>query len=295
MKSAPAKPRRRLAEWLITMPSFAWLFILFLIPTLIIFAISFRTPDPFGGVGKEWSLEVIKNWGDFHYAAIIWRTIWISLVTTLLCIVIAIPTAYQIARSAEKWRKFLLLLIIVPFWTNFLIRIFAWKIVLHPEGVFKRILVALQLIENDTTLLYSSGAVLLVMVYTYLPFAVLPIYAAAEKFDFRLIEAARDLGARSLQAFMRIFLPGISRGVMTAVLMVFIPTLGAYVIPDLVGGPNSEMIGNKIAQRTFVDRNLPQASWLAALLTLAVLAPMLIVLSLQNRRKEKGSILTEGL
>ncbi len=168
------------------------------------------------------------------------------------------------ARASERRRRILLMLIIVPFWTSFLIRIFAWKSLLHPEGLVKKALVALGLAGPETSLLYNAGAVLLVMVYTYLPFAILPIYAAAEKFDFRLIEAARDLGARPFQAFRRVFLPGIRRGLLTAVLVVFIPALGSYVIPDLVGGPSSEMIGNKIAQRVFVDRNLPHASALSA-------------------------------
>jgi len=124
-----------------------------------------------------------------------------------------------------------------------------------------------------------------VLIYTHLPFAVLPIYAAAEKFDFRLMEAARDLGAGALRAFYSVFIPGIQRGLVTAFLVVFIPALGSYVIPDIMGGPSSEMIGNKIAQRTFSDRNWPHASGLAALLTLAVLGPMAVALMLQARRQ----------
>jgi spermidine/putrescine transport system permease protein len=187
------------------------------------------------------------------------------------------------ARVSPRWRRLLLLLVVVPFWTSFLIRVFAWKVLLHPDGLLRQILMWLHLVGPNTSLLYRPEAVLLVMVYTYLPFAILPIYAAAEKFDFRLIEAARDLGAHQLRAFFSVFLPGIRRGLMTAILVVFIPTLGSYVIPDIVGGPNSEMIGNKIAQRTFVDRNLPHASGLSALLTLAVLAPMTAALFMRRR------------
>lgn len=291
------KLRRRLkfVELLTSLPSLLWLTIFFLIPTLIIFLIAFRPADPFGGVGKGWTLETVSSIANLNYPDIIWRTIWISVVTTILCIVLAVPTAYQMARISEKWRQIVMLLIIIPFWTSFLIRIFAWKVMLHPEGIVKKVLVFFQLIHSDASLLYNPTAVILVMVYTYLPFAILPIYASAEKFNFSLMEAARDLGAHSLQAFFRIFVPGISRGIVTAVLMVLIPVLGAYVIPDIVGGPNSEMIGNKIAQRTFVDRNLPQASWLSAVLTLAVIAPMLIILSLQKRKKGKDLIFTEGL
>jgi spermidine/putrescine transport system permease protein len=188
------------------------------------------------------------------------------------------------ARVPLKWRQILLLLIIVPFWTNFLVRVFAWKELLHPEGMIKHGLLALGLVGPDTQLLYNEGAVLLVLVYTHLPFAVLPIYAAAEKFDFRLMEAARDLGATALRAFWNVFIPGIRRGLLTAVLVVFIPALGSYVIPDIMGGASSEMIGNKIAQRALSDRNLPHASGLSALLTLAVLGPMMFALLLQGRR-----------
>jgi spermidine/putrescine transport system permease protein len=131
------------------------------------------------------------------------------------------------------------------------------------------------------------------MIYTFLPFAILPIYAAAEKFDFRLIEAARDLGALPFQAFVSVFLPGIRRGLLTATLVIFIPALGSYVIPDLVGGPGGEMVGNKIAQRVFVDRNLPHASALSSLLVLAVLLPMAAVLTLQARREKAGPIIEE--
>jgi spermidine/putrescine transport system permease protein len=132
------------------------------------------------------------------------------------------------------------------------------------------------LLEPNQPLLFNSGAVILVSVYTYLPFAILPLYAAAEKFDFRLLEAARDLGAGALRSVFSIFIPGIATGIRTALLIVFIPMLGSYVVPDLVGGSNGQMIGNKIAQRNFSDRNLPSASALAAILSVAVLAPMLI-------------------
>ncbi len=279
-------------EWLLSLPSLTWLLLLFLLPTLLIFAISFKPPDQFGGFAPGWTLGTIKSLAQPNYPAIIWRTIYLSILTTVLCILMATPVGYVIARSKGKWRQILLLLVIVPFWTSFLVRIFAWKVLLHPDGVIKRVLLALHLVSADTSLLYNSGAVLLVMVYNFLPFAILPIYAAAAKFDFRLVEAAQDLGAHRFQSFMRVFIPGIWRGLITAVLMVFIPALGSYVIPDIVGGPSGEMIGNKIAQRVFVDRNLPHASGLSAFLTVAVLIPMTLVMLMQ-RRKQKAEPLIE--
>lgn len=278
------RERERLYEWLITLPSFVWLLALFVIPTAIVFVIAFRPADPYGGIGAGWTMETWGSLGNPNYPAIVWRTLWLSAATTVICLLFAIPTGYAIARVSRRWQQILLLLVIVPFWTSFLIRIFAWKVLLHPEGFLKQWLVALHLVSEKTSLLYNSGAVLLVLVYTHLPFAILPIYAAAEKFDFRLLEAARDLGAHQLRAFFSVFMPSIRRGVLTAILVVFIPALGSYVIPDIVGGPQGEMIGNKIAQRTFVDRNLPHAGALSALLTLVVLAPLGIMLVLQRRR-----------
>jgi spermidine/putrescine transport system permease protein len=282
--------RRRVREWLITAPSLLWLGLLFAVPTAMVLAIAFKPADLYGGVGPGFTLETLRGLWTASYVAIIWRTLWLSVLTTAICLVLAVPAGYYIARARPKWRRVLLLLVIVPFWTSFLIRIFAWKVLLHPEGYVKQFGVALGLAEEGTSLLYNVWAVLLVMVYTFLPFAILPVFAAAERFDFKLIEAARDLGARQFQAFTRIFLPGIRRGLLTAMLMVLIPALGTYVIPDIVGGPSGEMIGNKIAQRVFVDRNLPHASALAAALIAAVMLPMLAVFVLKRREKPTAII-----
>jgi spermidine/putrescine transport system permease protein len=288
------KRQNTINEWLISWPSFVWLVVLFVIPTVVVFAITFKPTDPYGGIGEGWTLETLRSLSNPNYPAIIWRTVWISVVTTVLCVAIAIPTGYCMARVAPRWRQWLLLLIIVPFWTSFLVRVFAWKVLLHPDGLVKKALVALHLISPDTLLLYNSEAVLLVMVYTYLPFAILPIYAATEKFDFHLVEAARDLGAHKLQAFVHVFIPGIRLGLLTAFLVVFIPALGSYVIPDIVGGMGSEMLGNKIAQRTFVDRQLPHASALSAFLTLAVLIPLLVIFWLPRKKGEKTPTIIEA-
>jgi len=275
--------RRRGHETLLTLPSFFWLSLFFLIPTFLVFILAFRPADPFGGIGRGWTTATIKGLADPQYLVIAWRTLWVSFLSTAICMLLAIPTGYAVARASERRRNLLLMLVIVPFWTSFLIRVFAWKSILHPEGLIKKILVFLGLVDPGASLLYNLGSVIMVTVYTFLPFAILPIYAAAEKFDFRLLEAARDLGARPFQAFRKVFLPGIRQGVVTAVLVVFIPALGSYVIPDIVGGPGSELLGNKIAQRVFVDRNLPLAGGLSIVLILAVLAPLFGVLALQRK------------
>jgi spermidine/putrescine transport system permease protein len=263
----------------------------FAVPTLLVFALSFRPADTLGGIGAGWTLQTWSHLSNPNYPSIIWRTIWISLAATVICILLALPCAYAMARAPVRWRAILTTLIILPFWTNFLIRVFAWRQLLHPNGPLKQILVSIGIITPDTLLLYNSGAVLLVSVYSFLPFAILPIYAAAEKFDFSLLEAARDLGARSMRAFISVFIPGIRRGLISAALMVFIPALGSYVIPDLVGGPTSELLGNKIAQRTFFDRNLPHASALSALLAAGVLIPLaLLALAMRKRPNERGGV-----
>jgi spermidine/putrescine transport system permease protein len=284
---------KKVQEWMVTAPSLVWLVLLFLIPTLVVFAIVFKPTDLYGGIGAGWTLQTLFSLGDPNYPVIIWRTLYLSILTTAACILLATPVGYCLARAGDRWRKMLLLLVIIPFWTSFLIRIFAWKNLLHPEGFIKKSLVFLHILRPETSLLYNGWAVWLVMVYTFLPFAILPIYAAAEKFEFRLMEAAQDLGAQRYQAFLHIFLPGIRRGLWTAILVVLIPALGSYVIPDIVGGPGGEMLGNKIAQRVFVDRNLPQASALSALLILAVLFPLLAVLVMQKKKGKASPLIEE--
>ncbi len=290
---ADASPKKRnlwqrilhhLNELMVTAPSFLWMVIFFLIPTILIFALSFRSTAPGGGIGEKWTLYTWQTISNPSYPEIVWRTIWLSVLTTALCIIISVPCAFAIARASRKIRHFLVGLIILPFWTSFLVRVFAWKTLLHPEGVISNIFISLGFIQPTEQLLYNSGAVLVVMIYTYLPFAILPLYAAAEKFDFSLIEAALDLGSTPLRAFIQIFVPGIKAGIYSATLMVLIPALGSYVVPDIVGGTDSEMVGSKIYQRAIPDRNLPHASALSALLFLGVLVPPFIAWCFIRRR-----------
>ncbi len=275
-------------ELLLTAPTLSWLVFFFAIPSLAVIFISFKPATISGGFGDGLSLDAWKALGNRNYPLILWRTVWLSIVTTVLCMAIALPIAYLLGRMSGRWRAILLMLIIVPFWTNFVIRVAAWRVMLHPEGIVRQTLISLGLIDSSTLLLYNEGAVLMVMVYTYLPFAILPLYAAAERFDFSLLDAARDLGAGKIAAFWKVFMPGISRGLMTATALVLIPALGSYLIPDLVGGPAGEMIGNKIAQRTLSDRNLPQAAALSVALLVITLVPLIAIFKLN--RKEAPSV-----
>jgi spermidine/putrescine transport system permease protein len=279
--------RKRLSEWGVTLPSFAWLTLFFVIPTVIVVSIAFHAAGPGGGIAPGFTMETWRSISNPNYPVIVWRTIWISAATTVACVILSLPCAYAIARMKFKWRAIVAGLIMLPFWTSFIVRVFAWRTLLNPEGFLQKVLITLGLATENTTLNYNSGAILVVSIYSFLPFAIMPIYTAAEKFDFSLLEAARDLGARSFFAFRKIFLPGIKRGVISAVLMVFIPAIGSYVIPDLVGGTDSELIGNKIYQRTFPDRNLPHASALATVTGLSVLVPLACVAWWLKRQDER--------
>lgn len=277
-------------QWVVTLPSLAWLCVFFMIPAVLVIVTAFRPADLEGGVGAGWTLATIEEVRDADYVPILWQTVWVSGLTTLACLTLGLPVAFYMARAEARLRQTLVMLVVIPFLSNFLIRIFAWKSLLHPEGPLTKGLVSLHLLPENAMLLNHTGTVLLVLIYTQLPFAILPLYAAAEKFDFSLLDAARDLGAGPWQAFSKVFMPGVRRGVISAAVMVFVCCLGQYVIPQMVGGTNDEMLGSKIAQRVFSDRNLPHASALAGGLMLAVLVPMLIVVIWQRlNRKEAAS------
>lgn len=276
--------KKRLEELLITLPSFTWLIFFFLIPTTLLFVLAFQ-PQP----GEEtWSASLLFHFFRPEYGPIIARTLFLSLLTSIVSVLLALPVGYFLAQIKKRWRNLFLFIFIVPFWISFLIRILAWKTVLHPEGYLKHFLFYLGLVSEETTLLYNSGAVFLVMVYTFLPFAIFPIYAASERFPFQLIEAALDLGASRFTAFWRVFVPGIRKGILAAALLVFVPAVGTYVIPDLVGGAYSDMLGNKIVAKALVERNLPLASALSALLGFLIVSFALPVLVL-SRGKSKSS------
>ena len=200
------------------------------------------------------------------FAMVVIRTLWISVLSTFLCILIAIPCGYAMAKS--KHQTFLLFLIIIPFWTNSLIRIYAWISILSTEGFINSLLIRLGLIDEGLKLIYNNGAVVLVLIYMYLPFAILPLFTTIDKFDFSLFDAARDLGATKLGSIVRVLFPNIKSGLSTAFIFTFIPIFGAYTVPLLVGGKDSTMIGNIIVDQVSKTRNWPLASAFSMILTL---------------------------
>ena len=314
-------PRSKKTEWFVTAPSFLWLLLFFAIPAVIVLAFTFHAKSPNGGVG-DWSFSTWRELVDPDYPAIVWKTLIVSFKVTLWCIVLALPCAYAIARMKKKYQAVVAGAIMLPFWTSFVVRVFAWKTMLHPDGWLQScyhawlhfklwitpcfvgtapapeaaggaqkclIGAANCLVDNaSTTILDSEMAVVLVSVYTFLPFAIMPLYTAAEKFDFSLLEAARDLGAKNFYAFCKIFIPGIWQGIVSAVLMVFIPAIGSYVIPQMVGGTNCILIGNKIFDRAMSNRNIPHASALAVLMAVSVLVPMGLAIWWKHRQNVRN-------
>lgn len=271
-------------QTVLTAPSFLWMLVLFAWPALHLLVMAFRPADVTGGVGAGWTWEAWTVFAEPGYLEVLWRTLWVSLVTTLGCLLLAVPVAWRISRASVQWRSWMLLLVVLPFWTSFLIRVYAWRVLLQANGPLATLLKSMGCIGEDAMLLYNPTAVVMVMIYTYLPMAVLPIYAAMEKFDPALLDAAADLGARPWQAFVKVVLPGIRKGLIAAALLVGIPCLGSYVVPDMIGGIDAEMLGNKIGQRLFSDRNLPQAAALAT--ALAMLALPAVVIALRRKPED---------
>jgi len=278
-----ARRERRWDRWLVIGPPLVYLLVFFAIPTLIMVLASFRTPGEFGGlaplVDESGKLDLnLDSYERFFtesvYAAVFLKSIVYALVTTLLCLLLAYPLAALIAQTGKKYRDLLLLLVILPFWSNFLIRVYAWMILLGPQAALARgVNGLLALVGHEPVpLLFSSFAVLVCLVYVHLPFMVLPLYANLEKHDRALLDAAQDLGAGAWQRFWRITFPLSLPGVYAGAALVFIPALGIFAIPDILGGPDDTLIGNLIKQQFLETRDWPFGSVLSIVLTLSALA-----------------------
>lgn len=264
-----------------TLPITIWLTFFFLIPMLIVLIYSFLKKGVYGGVEFELSFESFQIFLNPMFLKIIYKTLIISFIVTILTLIIAVPTSYFITKS--KYKEKLIYFIIIPFWTNFLIRIYAWMAILGNNGFINIFLKKIGLIDNSIQFLYNTGAVIFISIYTSLPFAILPLYATMDKFDFSLMEAARDLGATNKQAFFKIFIPNIKNGIITAGIFTFVPMLGSYVVPKLVGGVNSVFLGNIIARQLTETRNWPLASTISSVLILITMIFVVI-----NMIKRKG-------
>ncbi|GHV83705.1 spermidine/putrescine ABC transporter permease [Spirochaetia bacterium] len=262
-----------------------WLTCFFLAPLIIIIIYSFLKKGLYGGITPNFSLDAYTAIKNPNIALITVRTIVTASIATVITIIIAMPCGYFMARSRNQ--TFLLLLIIIPFWTNFLIRVFAWMNIMGNQGFLNVFLMRIGLTNEYISFLYNPKAVILVLVYMYLPYAILPLFSSIDKFDFSLLEAARDLGASKPKAILKVMFPNIRSGVYTAVLFTFIPIFGAYAVPLLVGGMDSYMLGNVIADQLTKSRNWPLASAISMVLTVVTTAGVMVMLGMQKKEAKR--------
>jgi len=272
-----------------------WLAAFFLLPFVIVLAISLVPATdgqpPFASplVAANLTLDGYRLLaGDDLYAIAFLNSARIAATSTLLALLIGYPMAYAITRAPAAWRGPLLLLVILPFWTSFLIRVYAWMVLLRPTGLINSALLALGVIHEPLPLIANEFAVHLGIVYSYLPFMVLPLYAALERLDPSLLEAAFDLGCRPSRAFWRITVPLSAPGIAAGCLLVFIPAVGEFVIPDLLGGPSTPMIGRVLWTEFFANRDWPTASAVAVALLVVLVGPIVIFQALERRAAEKA-------
>ena len=256
-------------------PVTIWLGLFFLVPLLLILAYSFGTPGIYGGITLGFNPGNYLKVFDPLYLEIVGRTFFIAALNTLLCLALGYPLAYFIVFKGRRWRNALVLLVMVPFWTSLLIRAYAWVVILGGNGVANRTLQFLGITDEPLTLIFTPEAVLMGMVYSYLPFMVLPLYAALEKFDTRLKEAAQDLGASRWHTFWKVTFPLSMPGVIAGSILVFIPSAGEFVIPDLLGGSRTVMTGNLIQNQFLQARDWAFGSALSVMLAVLLLGAIM--------------------
>lgn len=266
MNNLQQEKRGRRLGIIYSAPMGIWLTLFFLIPLSIIILYSFLKKGLYGGVEWEFTLTAYKQMLNPNFMRVFWRTLWVATFATVITILLALPCGYAMARSRHQ--VFWLGMVIIPFWTNSLIRIYAWIAILSSEGFVNETLRTLGIIKESLPLIYNQGAVITVLIYMYIPFAILPLFTTIDKFDFQLLEAARDLGASKPESIVKVLMPNIRGGIVTAVIFTFIPIFGAYTVPLLVGGKDSYMIGNIIVDQVTKTRNWPLASAFSLIITL---------------------------
>ena len=286
---------------------YVWLFVFFLLPFLILLYISFvdqgESINPFKPIWDPetgiLSLKYENYWTIFRdaeggelfktiYIEAYLRSIWYALCTAVLCLLIGYPFAYFIARSAPSVRPALLMMVMLPFWTSFLLRVYAWKGILADQGVINQLLMGIGIIDEPIQMLYTNVSMLVGMTYVYLPFMILPLYANLVKMDFRLLEAAYDLGTSPFKAFWLVTVPLSKAGIVAGFMLVFIPAVGEFVIPSLLGGPENIMIGRVVWDEMFTSNNWPRASALAVVMILLIIVPLAVYYHYTGDRTEGG-------
>ena len=258
-------------------PALFWLGLFFVAPLIIVLVVSFSKRSLLGVVEYDFNLSNYQRvFTDVIYLRILWKSVWLAIVNTVLCLIIAYPFAFYIARQSPRRQNFLIFLVMIPFWTNFLIRTYALIFILRDTGLLNNILIALGVIDEPLVIMFTQTAVMIGLLYGYLPFAVLPLYASIEQLDFNYVQAAQDLGANNVKVFLRVILPLTMPGVIAASIITFIPSLGAYVTTDLMGGSNTYLIGNLLQQQFMTVRDWPFGAALGVILMLMVLGATMI-------------------
>ena len=276
-KSAQRKESRR--GFLLAFPSYLYLVIFFVLPLVIVLVYSFATRNRFGGTDLSgWNFDSYERIAEPIVRTILYRSLWLAFLTTLICLVIAYPFAYFLTTRRPSIRNVMLVFVMIPFWTNFLVRNYAWRVILGNDGPFTKVTEFLGLGTNE--LLFSQKAVVLGLVYGYLPFMILPLYAAIERIDGHLIEASRDLYGSGWQSFRHVLLPLSMPGVIAGSILVFVPSLGAYVTPEILGGAKTTLLGSYIVTQFLTARNWP----FGAALSFVLMAVMLVTTIIYFRK-----------
>ncbi|MEE2682454.1 MAG: ABC transporter permease [Actinomycetota bacterium] len=276
-KAALRKESRR--GLLMALPSYLYLVLFFVIPLGIVLVYSFATRNRFGGTDLSgWNIESYQKIGEPIVRTILFRSLWLALLTTVICLVIAYPFAYFLSTRKPTIRNVMLVFVMIPFWTNFLVRNYAWRVILGNDGPFTKVTEFLGLGTHE--LLFSQKAVVLGLVYGYLPFMILPLYAAIERIDGQLIEASRDLYGTGWQSFKNVLLPLSMPGVIAGSILVFVPSLGAYVTPEILGGAKTTLLGSYIVTQFLTARNWP----FGAALSFVLMAVMLVMTIIYFRK-----------
>ncbi len=281
------KRRPGVGAWLFLAPLLLWLVLFVVVPTLLLVVMSFAERDSLGRVVYTFSWEnyfrafAADESGRRVWLQILLNSVWYAFLTTVICMVVGYPVAYFIGRSSERWRNLLIMLVMIPFWTSFLIRTYAWITILSREGLVNGWLLSAGIVPEPVGFLYTPFAVVLGLVYTYLPFMILPIYSSVEKMDGAMVEAAYDLGANTLRAFARVVIPLTRPGITAGILLVFVPSIAMFAVTTLMGGGTNPTIGEVIHNQFTRARNQPFGAALGTLL----LALFLFSLWLSQFRK----------
>jgi spermidine/putrescine transport system permease protein len=267
----------------LALPAFGWFALFLAAPLLIVLVYSFAARGTYGGVEFRFSWANYARMFDPIYISILWKSLSLALLTSVSCLLIGYPMAYVIARSPRKIRSLLLILVVIPFWTNFVIRTYALRVILSENGLINTWAVHVGLLSKPFVFVGSDFAIWFGMVTNYLPFMVLPLFVAIEKFDFTLLEAARDLGAPKWRQLTGVLLPLTRQGIFTGLVFVFAPALGEFVIPDILGGARKMLIGNLITEQFLKTRDWPFGSALSLALMLGVMLSLAVYLKAERR------------